>query len=348
MKIIIMAVFNRISFLASLVKARMQNKYFPLTVIYNITDRCNANCKYCYLEYYKRRSGEPSKEQIFVVINEMKSMGTKRISLGGGEPLIREDIGEIIDYIKQKRIECVINSNGILVPQKIKLLKNIDAICISLDGEENIHDLYRGKGSFKKTLAAIKCAKKSGLVVHTNTVLNKSNLNSIDYILNLAKTNHFLAEFNLLIGYLSDKSRLTLKASDRDLKKAIEKIIDYKKRGFPILMSEKAYRYSLNWPSYEIEEIRDKEPDFKYLKCFAGKYFCVIDTDGKVYACPHLIGKVKAVDCYQNRFKEAFNNLLVHDCKACYQAYHNEFNLLFNLDISVIANHARNTFRPII
>lgn len=340
-----MSLLNRASFLTSLIKAKIQNKYIPLTVIYNITDRCNAGCKYCYLEYYKRGILEPTKEQIFAVVDKLKKMGNKRISLGGGEPLVRQDIGEVISYIKKQGIDCIINSNGILVPQKINLLKKVDALCISLDGKEEVHDLYRGQGSFNKALAAIKSARKNGLVVHTNTVLNKSNLGSIDYILKLAKTHHFLAEFNLLIGYLSDKSRPTLKADNQDLKKAIKKIIDYKKRGYPVLMSAKAYQYALSWPSYEIEEIRGGEPDFKHIKCFAGKYFCVIDTDGRVYACPHLIGKVKAIDCYQEGFTKAFNNLLIDDCKSCYQVYHNEFNLLFNLDLSVILNHIKNTLK---
>ncbi|MFC1701016.1 radical SAM/SPASM domain-containing protein [Patescibacteria group bacterium] len=340
-----MKMFNRASFLINLIKAKIQNKYIPLTVIYNITNRCNARCKYCYLEYYKRHRFEPTKEQIFAVIDELKKMGNKRISLGGGEPLIRQDIGEIIDYIKYNELACVINSNGILVPKKINLLKKIDTLCISLDGEEKIHDLYRGNGSFKNVLRAIKYARESGLSVNTNTVLNKSNLRSIDYILELAKIYNFSVEFNLLIGYLPDNSRPNLKAENKDLRKAINKIIYYKRKGYPILMSEKAYRYALSWPDYNIEEIKNNKPNFKHLKCFAGKYFCAIDTNGKVYACPHLIGKVGAISCYKDGFANAFDNSLIHNCKSCYQIYHNEFNLLFNFDFSVILNHIKNTLR---
>lgn len=338
-----MSLANQASFLVKLVKAKIQHQYFPLTVIYNITDRCNASCSYCYLRYYQRGTPEPTKEQIFTIIDELKKLGNKRISLAGGEPLIRQDIGEIINYIKDKGLDCVVNSNGILVPQKIDSLKRLDALCISIDGPEVIHDLYRGSGSFQKALAAIKCAREAGLPVNTNTVLNKSNLDSIDYILQLAKEYNLLAEFNLLIGYLPDKLKVAAKPSDDEFKTAIKTIINFKKKGYPVLMSEKAYQYVLSWPSYEIEEIRGKDPDFKHTKCMAGKYFCVIDTDGKVYACPHLIGKMKAINCYEEGFAKAFDNSSVHDCRACYQVYHNEFNLLFNLDRGIILNHTKNT-----
>ncbi len=342
-----MGLFNQASFLANLVSAKIQHKYIPLNVIYNITDRCNAACKYCYLRYYQRGIPEPGKEQIFRIVDELEKMGNKRISLAGGEPLVRQDVGEIIRYIKGKGIGCVVNSNGILVPDKIEALREIDALCISLDGPAQIHDLYRGQGSFAKALEAIKCAKRNKIVINTNTVLNKSNMDSVDFILDLAKEHGFLAEFNIAIGYLPDESAANVKASDEEYKKVIRKIIEYKKKGYPILMSAEAYQYVLDWPTYSIENIWDKEPEFKHTKCSAGKYFCSIDTDGKVYACPHLIGKVEAISCYQEGFAKAFGKLLEHNCHGCYQAYHNEFNLLFSINPKIIFNHIKNSLKSI-
>lgn len=340
-----MKIFNSINFFLGLIWNKLIKKRLPLTVIYNITDRCNARCKYCYLRYYHRGTPEPTTQQIFKVIDELKKNGTQRISLGGGEPLIREDIDEIVKYIKKKGMACVINSNGILVPEKIKTIKKADALCLSLDGPEEIHDLYRGQGSWQKVMSAIKIARENKITLNTNTVLNKSNLEAVEYILDLAKKYGFLAEFNLMIGYLPDKTRSVEPASNQEIKTVIKKILNYKKRGYPILMSSKAYEYALNWPDYRIEEIVGKQPDFKYIECSAGKYFCVIDTDGKVYACPHLIGKVEALSCYQSGFAKAFENLLKHDCHACYQIYHNEFNLLFKLSPAVILNYIKNSLK---
>jgi len=336
---------NKYLFLTELLAGKIFHKNLPLTVIYNVTDRCNSRCRYCYLEYYKRNNSEPSKENIFKVLAELKKMGAKRISFGGGEPLIREDIGEIIDFVVDQGMDCAINSNGILVPEKISQLKKLDTICISFDGDKATHDLNRGNGSFDKALAAIRCAVAHGLKVNTNTVLNQYNLNAVDYVLALAKKEGFAAEFNILIGFLNNKDRENVKASTEEIKATIKKIIDYKKRGYPVLISEAAYDYLLNWPDFSIENYHGKKPTFKYPKCYAGRFFCVIDTDGQVYACPHLIGKMPAKNCYEVGFHGAFKKLTDHDCYACYQVYHIEFNLLFGLNPGVILNHAANTYK---
>lgn len=343
-----MSMLNQASFLINLAKIKITKKPAPLTVIYNITDRCNAACKYCYLKYYQRGIPEPTTTQIFKVVDELKKMGNRRISLAGGEPLVRQDIGEVINYIKERGIDCVVNTNGILVPAKINELKKVDVLCISLDGPADIHDLYRGVGSYDKAFAAITAAREKGIAVNTNTVLNQSNLSSIKFILELAKQYGFLAEFNLMIGYLPDKSTNIEKPTDDQIKTALKEIIEYKKNGYPVLMSKKAYEYALAWPTYSIEEIWGKDPNFLYVKCSAGKFFCSIDTDGCLYACPHLIGKVPALSAYEVGVTKSFELLQNHDCRACYQVYHSEFHLLYKLDPEIIFNHFKNSLKSII
>lgn len=341
-----MGLLNKTSFLRNLVIGKLLNKNIPLTVIFNITDRCNLECSYCYARYYQRRKNELSSEQILRIIDELKDMGCKRISFGGGEPLLREDINEIIDYVKQRNIECVINTNGYLVPHKIDILKKLDVLCLSIDGDEQVNDTYRGKGSFKKAVEAIKCASKHKIPIHTNTVIHKGNLNSIEFVLETAKRYNIFAEFNLAIAYLHGEDKdADYKCSDSEIKDALRKIIQYKKEGQNILFSRRAFEYTLSWPTYKKEAFFDNFPDFRHLNCYAGKYFCIVDTNGDVYPCPHLIDKIKPINAAKDGFKKAFIDLDKHNCKACYQVYHNEFNLLFSLDCSVICNYIKNSFK---
>lgn len=341
-------IVNSVLFFLKLLMAKLTDKRLPLTVIYNITDNCNLKCAYCYAGYNKRRINEPSKEDIFLVIDQLLKLGTKRISLSGGEPLMRSDIGEIIDYIKSKNLLCALNSNGILLPLKIKEIKNIDILCLSLDGDKDAHDYYRGQGSFERVIGAIECAKQNGLKIYTNTVLHAKNLESIDFIMELARRNGIGAEFAILIGHIYEEGKENdlRKATNEQYKLAIKKIIDYKKKGYPVVISEKAYSYTALWADYGKENFKINEiPDFPHIKCnMAGKYFSCIDTDGKMYACPHLIGKQAAISCYNYSAKEAFYKISAPDCHACYQVYHNEFNLLFNLDLDVMINYVKNTF----
>lgn len=344
-----MGVINKISFFSRLLLLNFAGKRAPLTVIFNVTDRCNLQCDYCYADYYQRENEILSLKDIMQIIDELSNMGCKRISLGGGEPLLRKDIGDIVGYIKRKRMDCVINTNGILVPKKIDLIKDIDSLCLSLDGDEDAHDSYRGKGTFRKTIEAIECASKHNIPVVTNTVLHNKNLDSIDFILKLAKRYGFLAEFNISIAHLINPDKGSeYKAADRDIKSVLKRLIEYKKRGYPVLFSKKAFEYSLLWPTYKVEAFYNDPPDFRYAKCTAGKYFCLVDTNGGVYPCPHLINKIRPVNAAKEGFKKAFVALDRHNCRACYQVYHNEFNLLFSLDYSVIYNYIRNSIKMLL
>lgn len=344
-----MGLLNKAAFVKNLIVAKALNKNIPLTVIFNVTDRCNLKCSYCYAGYYQRRKEELSLDQILTIIDDLSQMGCKRISLGGGEPLLRKDISKIISHIKKNDMDCTINSNGHLVCEKIDILKNTDVLCLSLDGDEKSHDIYRGKGSFKKAMEAIDCAYKNKISITTNTVLHRNNLDSIGFVLDLAKKYNFLAEFNIAISHFPGTTENTDYKNDTlKLKDALRKIIRYKEEGHNILFSKKAFASTLSWPDYKIESYFGNPPTFNYLNCSAGKFFCVIDTNGDVYACPHLIGKTETVNAANEGFKKAFANLDKHNCKACYQVYHNEFHLLFSLDLEVILNYIRNNLKVLL
>lgn len=341
-----MGLLNKAAFLKNLAVAKLFKKNIPLTVIFNLTDRCNLKCSYCYAGYYQRRKDELALERITAIIDELSTMGCRRISFGGGEPLLRQDIEEIIKRVKEKKMECVINSNGYLVKDKINILQKIDVLCLSLDGDQACHDAFRGQGTFCKVIEAIECAARHGIPMHTNTVLHRDNLHSIEFILGLARKYNFLAGFNLVIDYLSaDTNSSEFKSSDLEIKEALRRLLRYKKEGGPVLFSGKAFEYTLIWPTYRKEAFFDQAPDFKHTRCFAGKFFCIVDTNGDVFPCPHLIGKKTAINAAKEGFRKAFVNLDQHNCKACYQVYHNELNLLFSLDTSVIFNYIKNSLR---
>ncbi len=133
-------------------KIKYLGQRYPLIVTWPITNRCNLRCRYC--EEWKKAGDEMSTEEIKELITELKELGTVRISLSGGEPLVREDIGEIIDFIKENDMSVVLTSNGTLVPEKIEEIKNADVVKLSIEGEKAIHDRIRGEGSFENVIKA--------------------------------------------------------------------------------------------------------------------------------------------------------------------------------------------------
>jgi len=340
--------FNGISrylkFFLDVVRARLFLDIKPLVVGLNVTNRCNLCCSYCYGDYSKRKSRDFTTEELLNLIKELRKMGTRAIYISGGEPLLREDIGTIIDAVKDENMFCFINSNGVLVPDKIKYLKGLDSITISLDGDEQANDINRGKGTFLKIIKAIKVARAEGLKVITNTVINLNNLNSIDTIISLAKDLGFTTEFNLPYEQsLGNKDNPTMRLGDENIKMVLKKLIKYKEQGAPMSYSNVIRQYALRWPfSYDKKIIYDDLPDdFKMTDCYMGRFMCLIEPDGFVYPCGQLIGKFPALNIHEVGFKRAWDNLLEkRTCKTCYSLCFNAFNQFFALKPSVVISNA--------
>lgn len=334
---------NNFLFIIRLVRMKLTGKSLPLTVIFNVTNRCNSRCKHCYASYFNRSTkNQMTTKEVKRVIKDLKDNGCLRISLSGGEPLLREDIGQLIDYAKSLGMNVALDSNGFLVPERLNDLKNLDSLAVSLDGKPEHHDLLRGKGSALKALEGIKRALEAGMKVNVNMVINRYNLNDIDYLIGLARKFGFKMEFNLMITNIFGEgiSGEEIKPTNEQFKKSIKKIIKLKKEGAPILFSADAYESVLNcWQDFSIEGIINGEPPKGMPLCPAGRFFCLIDADGTLWACPHLIGKIKAKNALKAGVARAWQVANNHPCKGCYQIYHHEFSLLMNLKPEVLWNY---------
>lgn len=323
----------------------MLKKFIPFQVQFSITDNCNLRCSYCYANYPERGYKDLVTGDIIRIINELYELGTKRINLVGGEPLIRNDIGDIIDNIKNKDIECTITTNGYLVPKKIDDVKKLNLLCISLDGDEEANDINRGRGSYKAAMEAIKIAKEYKIPIQVATVITKNNLRSIEYILNEGKKYGFMVAFATLINKSEGNHKVIPKdmPTVEEYRVALQQIIKLKKSGYPVLFSIKSLGYSKNWPySYSQDRTTYKDPLFKYIKCNAGKYFAIIDTNGDIYPCPSLVGVIKPLNCLEVGVKRAFSYLNNHDCKTCHIPCQNELNLMYSFNPHVLLNIIMN------
>lgn len=313
-------------------------------VVLTVTRRCNLRCIYCFGTYPERKHKDFSTSEIMTVIDDLASCGTKIVSISGGEPLIREDIGEIIAQVKKRNMLCLINTNGLLVEEKLESLRRLDTLCIGFDGKEAENDLNRGKGSFKKILGGIKAAKSLNLPLHTVCVITKNNINSIDYIIHLAKEMGFTAEFNITCGLLSENDT-TYTAKTDEYKGAVTKIIEYKKKNYPILFSSHSYEFVLNWLNkYNQRIFFDNVPGaLSYVPCYSGRLECFIDADGSLYPCYQLIGRYPAENIKEVGFRMAWNNLNKNiQCKTCCSVCSVEHNNIFHLNPRVIYNNVKN------
>ena len=107
-----------------------------MAVSWSLTFLCNQRCSYC--DVWKYRKEELDLPQVEKIIDELSCLGTKWISFTGGEPLLRSDLESIIAYAKSKNIYVSVSTNGVLVPEKINILKLADKVKLILDGPEDV------------------------------------------------------------------------------------------------------------------------------------------------------------------------------------------------------------------
>lgn len=156
-------------------------KYFLNSVFFECTLNCNLKCVHCYAYDPQNSSKDMDLKTIYGLIDQFADMGGISIIVSGGEPLMRDDVCDIIAYAAEKPLNVRLLTNGVLITRDIaKRLKKsgLDSVQISLDGSDAIsHDKYRGvKGAFEKTVSGITFLHEEGLSVDVGAVLNKLNI----------------------------------------------------------------------------------------------------------------------------------------------------------------------------
>lgn len=154
-----------------------------------ITNRCNLKCKHCFVisgKCYKTQ--ELSFKKIKKILKEFEKMQGLRVLITGGEPLLHSEFIKINDFIKGLAIRKILFTNGLLLNNKILENLNVEEIQISLDGMKKGHETLRGKGTFNKTLEAIKKAIEYGFQVSVATVIHKGNITEFDELESLVKS----------------------------------------------------------------------------------------------------------------------------------------------------------------
>ncbi|MCK5309951.1 MAG: radical SAM protein [Thermoplasmata archaeon] len=196
----------------------MERQWRMKTLYINITKECNLRCTYCYLDAGISLKDELSVEEIKRVFAEFKAMGQdieQTIIISGGEPLIREDLWDIVEYAKSLGFILVIATNGILIDKEtaVKLKKYFGGVQISLDGDEEMHDKYRGKGSFDGALEGIMNLVAAGLTPSISAAITKENFKSVQKIWEVCKKynlKHVKTNPIIPLGRAGDKEELML------------------------------------------------------------------------------------------------------------------------------------------
>jgi len=157
-------------------------------VIISITSRCNFKCRMCDIP--NNKIGELSTSSWKQVIKDAVSYGAGSIIFSGGEPLLREDIYELISFTKNNSLGACLTSNGYLINQEVayKLHQaGVDVVNISVEGPKHIHEYLRGKGMYEKALLALENLRSEKIEATIATMVSRYNYEYLPDIVELAR-----------------------------------------------------------------------------------------------------------------------------------------------------------------
>ncbi len=160
-------------------------------VVFNCTPRCNLNCVHCYSSSEAAdRAPQLSTQQAKLLIDQIADFGCPVLLFSGGEPLLREDVFELMAYARDKHLRTVLSTNGTRITESVaRTLADLGLSYagISLDGPQEVHDRFRKvDGAFLSTLCGIANCRKAGIRTGLRFTMTQGNLDHIETIFEIA------------------------------------------------------------------------------------------------------------------------------------------------------------------
>jgi radical SAM protein with 4Fe4S-binding SPASM domain len=155
------------------------NKAPLFMVVWRCTRNCVGNCMYCSYTKEYAKDQELSTEAAKKMVDEIHDFGAQWFGISGGEPLVRDDIFDIIAYAeKEHGMEVSLITSGFAWDEERfnKLTKYNVHTAISIDGNRESNEVIRRKGSYDKALNAMKKLSSVGLLDCLVTTMTKYNI----------------------------------------------------------------------------------------------------------------------------------------------------------------------------
>ncbi|MDD5441657.1 MAG: radical SAM protein, partial [Candidatus Omnitrophica bacterium] len=193
------------------------NKKFPLKVLFELTYKCNFNCVHCY-NVKGTKKKELTTDEVKKILMELVQEGCFHVGFTGGEPFMRKDIFEILDFAKNLGLRITVLTNGYLIDRKaadkiVKLGVNLNKIDISFLGADRktFEGITRKPGSFSKVKNAIKLLRNRNIEVMIKPTLMKQNRERFLEIKEIANKFGCMYKFSPTLNAKSDGSKGPLK-----------------------------------------------------------------------------------------------------------------------------------------
>ena len=163
----------------------------PICLTWELTYACNLACVHCLSSSGRRDPRELTTAECRAVIDELERMQVFYVNIGGGEPTVRPDFWDLVDYATAHRVGVKFSTNGIkITPERAESLAASDYVDvqISLDGATaEVNDAVRGPGSFAMAIRALENLAAAGFSdAKISVVVTRHNVDQLDEFASLA------------------------------------------------------------------------------------------------------------------------------------------------------------------
>lgn len=261
----------------------------PICLTWELTYACNLACVHCLSSSGRRDPRELTTAQCLAVVDELQAMQVFYVNIGGGEPTVREDFWEIVDYATSHQVGVKFSTNGVrITPAAAERLAASDYVDvqISLDGATaDVNDAVRGTGSFATAVTAMERLADAGLRgFKVSVVATRHNIGQLDAFKALADRYGAVLRITRLRpsgrGADSWEDLHPLPGQQRQL---YDWLVAQTRDGEAVLTGDSFFHLA----AYGDGEPGAALPGLNL--CGAGRVVCLIDPVGDVYACPFAI-----------------------------------------------------------
>ena len=206
----------------------------PLLASFKITYRCNLACRAC--PFHLRtgvENGHMSWDEAIRALESLHRLGTRVVVFEGGEPLLWRDgpyrFHDLVSYARRRFLRVAVTTNGTL-PLDVPA----HTIWVSLDGMKEVQDALRGD-SFDRVYNNIKTTRHPRVFIHCT--LNRKNWQDVEPLAKWVRGIPGIKGMTVQFFYPYNQGEDNLALSPNERRTAIEKLLDLKKQGYPILNS---------------------------------------------------------------------------------------------------------------
>jgi Y-X(10)_GDL-associated radical SAM protein len=267
--------------------------FTPVHAVWEITLACDLKCQHCGSRAGQRRPDELSTDECLDLVRQLARLGTREVTLIGGEAYLRRDWLQIIREVRAQGMDCSMQSGALhLTEERIQAAAEagLQAAGVSIDGLPEVHDQIRGvKGSFDAAYRALQLIGKYGLTASVNTQLSSLVIPHLRELMQLfisAGAKNWQIQLTVAMGNAADNPHLLLQPFE--LLTLMPLLAELYTEGVEQgLLMQPGNNIGYFGP-YESLWRGSGEDQVHWTSCNAGQNTMGIEADGTIKGCPSL------------------------------------------------------------